>query len=223
MKLALPYFFRPALLHSAPAVTVPTVALFAALVLGACSILPKGPPPAELFTLNAPSVQNSTHTTRSLPSIKILLPQAASGLETSRVALRSGNNRIDYYRDIRWADTSTALLQSLLVESFDNSNAFKAVTNDLMDLYADYNLLVDIRDFQIEYKNDKPYANIRFVTKLIKNGPQQKIVMTRTYHAQEDASANDLKAVMQAFDRGYQKIAKDIVYDTIIALGSSKK
>lgn len=195
---------------------------FATVMIGACSILPKGAPPAEMFTLNAPHIQHNTHNTRNLPSVKVLLPQAASGLETSRIALRSGNNRIDYYRDIRWADNSTTLLQSLLVESFDNSQAFKAVANDLMDLDTDYNLLVDIRDFQIEFSNDKPYANIRFVTKLIRNSPQT-LVMTRTYHIRENAAANDLKSIMQAFDNGYQKAATAIVNDTINALGSRAK
>lgn len=201
-------------------VLVPVFAV--ALLLGGCkSLLPQGAPPAKTFTLNAPSIQSHA-ANRTLPSVKILLPQAAPGLETERVALRTGNNRIEYYQDIRWADVSNALIQSLLVESFDNSGKFQSVSNDLLDIESHYNVLVEMRDFQIEHKNDKPYANIRFVTKLIRNSPKA-VVLTRTYSAQEFAEGSDLKSIMAAFDTAYQKVARTMVQDTVTALSQRKK
>lgn len=204
------------------------VTLFSALLcasllsLGACqSLIPQGAPPAKIYTLNAPHVQNAKYNAKTLPSVKVLLPQAAPGLETERVALRKGNNRIDYFRDIKWADTSNALIQAMLVESFDNSNAFKAVGNDLIEFDTDYNLLVEIRDFQIEYKNDKPYAYLRFVTKLI-NTTSKKIVMTRTYQAKENASGDDIQSIMQSFDNAYKQIATQMVQDSIVIVSRTR-
>ncbi len=201
-------------------VLVPVFA--AALVLGGCkSILPQGAPPAKTFTLNAPVIQSAV-ATRRLPSVKILLPQTAPGLETERVALRTDNNRIEYYSDVRWADASNSLIQSLLVESFDNSAAFQSVSNDLLDIESDYNVLIEMRDFQIEFKDNKPYANIRFVTKLIRNSPKT-IALTRTYTAREYADDNSLKSIMAAFDNAYQQVARAMIQDTITIMSQRKK
>lgn len=200
-----------------------TLMLLLSLPLGACqSLLPKGAAPAKTFTLNAPVPEKNAAYTRNLSSIKILLPQAAPGLDSERVALRNGDNQIEYYRQIRWASNLPALVQSLLVESFDNSNAFKAVSNDLMDIHTDYNLLVDIRDFQIEFKDNQPYANIRFVTKLIHNA-SQTITATQRYSVQTKANASDLQAIMTAFDTAYQQAATSAIRDTISRLQTKKK
>ena len=187
------------------------VLLLSLALLSGCSSLFKGPPAAKIYTLNTPQV--SLNTGARLPvSLQVLLPQAAPGLDTERIALRKDDNQIDYYAGARWASGLNLLVQSLLVESFDNSHALTSVGNDTAAIKQDYSLLVEIRDFQMESDQSHQVAHVRLVAKLLQAG-SQNVIMTRSYDEKIAAEENRMSAIMKAFDKAYQSTARKLVAD----------
>ena len=55
-----------------------------------------------------------------------------------------------YYKDVRWTGNLTAMLQTLLLESFESTGAVTAVGREASILRADYLVLTDIREFQAD-------------------------------------------------------------------------
>jgi len=197
--------------------------IFASLfLLTACgSLLPKGAPAPRLYTLNAP---RTMETGNKIPvRLQILLPQATPGLETERIVLRNTDNQVDYFADTKWTGTLTALVQSLLVESFDNTRRLESVGSDLVAINQNYNLLIEIRDFQAEYRKGAaaPYAHVRLVAKLIK-ADTNDVLTTATYNESVAANGNSLQEIIPAFDAAWQKVSSEIVRDSLQKLGIQK-
>lgn len=193
---------------------------FAALMLVGCSsLLPKAPPSPSLYTLNPPAVTVAEKAMAH--NLQIRLPQVAPGLDSERIALRKNANQIDYYNEARWAGNLKSLVQALLVETFDNTHAFKSVDNDLVDMPENYALLTEIRDFQIEYNGTTPLAHIRIVAKVIRN-EGNVILHTYEYNESKAASTDTMQAIMAAFDTAYQNVASQMADDVVTTLKSTK-
>ncbi len=192
--------------------------LIIVLALTACgSILPKGAPAPTLYTLNA-QYHDSGNAVKHIPvSLRILMPQGAPGLETDKIALRKADQQLDYYADARWSGTLPAVLQSKLVQIFDNAKQLDSVSNDLVAVNQDYSLLVEIQDFQIEYPRNVPVAHIGLTTKLIE-AQSNKIITTVIYSDKQPSTANTIQDVVKALDTAYQRVSSKIVKDTLRTL-----
>jgi hypothetical protein len=77
----------------------------------------------------------------------------------------------------------TKLLQSKIVESFENAKPFGAVARPIEGLNADCQLLIDIRAFQIS-PSPRLEAQVEFSAKILGHGG--KIVGTRIFREQGD-------------------------------------
>ena len=49
-------------------------------------------------------------------------------LETDRIMVRQGGDKISYYKGIAWSDRLPRLVQARMIETFQNSGAVKAVS-----------------------------------------------------------------------------------------------
>jgi cholesterol transport system auxiliary component len=194
--------------------TFPAIALSLLLLSGCSSLLPKGAPAAKLYTLNPPVI--AAQQTSKIPySVQVLIPQAAPGLDTDRIALHTKDNRIDYFADTKWAGSVPALTQALIVESFENSHRLKSVSNDLVATNHDYNLLIEVRDFQADYKesNDYPVIHVRMIAKIIR-ASDNDIISTISYNETAYANGNSLSEIIPSFEEASQKVINAIVIDT---------
>ena len=57
-------------------------------------------------------------------------PVAAAGLNTSRIALQRSPVTLEYYANANWTDVAPLMVQTLLIESFENSGKIVAVSRD---------------------------------------------------------------------------------------------
>lgn len=191
------------------------VALGAALavLLSACTgnILPgAGNDPPSLYVLTP-----KTTFTGDLPKVDwqltIPLPVADAALNTARITLRQNPISLEYYARANWVDTAPQMIQTLLVESFENSGKIVGVGRQSVTLRADYSLLTDLREFQAEYLGGgPPRVRVRLNAKLVKM-PQRTILATETFEFLEPAASSDLQAVVSAFDIALGKTLKRIV------------
>jgi phospholipid/cholesterol/gamma-HCH transport system substrate-binding protein len=79
---------------------------------------------------------------------------------------------------------------------------------------ADYQLLIDIREFQV-VAGSQPTAKIVFSARLLKQG---KVVAARLFSASQAVDKVDPPAVVAAFDMAFASIAKELIAWTVQTL-----
>src|ERR1044072_1528061 len=124
----------------------------ASLCVGCGSQLETKLPQSTSYVL-APAPASSTGVTRSEADLSIGRPDLAPGLDSERIAVLKGR-QLDYYRGAQWGGRTTEVVQTLMVESFEDQQLFRSVTAEQSRVSSDYVLDVSVRDFQAEHASD---------------------------------------------------------------------
>ena len=82
--------------------------------------------------------------------------------------------------DAQWSDSLPKLLQAKIIQSFENANYPQAVARPTEGLTADYQLLIDIRSFQVMLLPE-PSADVEFSAKILAG--DGRLVGSRIVHA----------------------------------------
>jgi len=185
------------------------------LALAGCSGLFGGSAPAHLYRVTPKSTYPANLPHRPV-QILVDVPLAPAGLDSSRIALSRSAVSIDYFADSEWTDRAPLLVQTALVESFENSNTVNAIDRESVGLRADFILKTEIRHFEAVYDspNGPPdvwtVINVRLV-----NPSNRDIVAQSSFERRQQASANDVPNVIAAFDEALGGVMKDIVVWTV--------
>jgi cholesterol transport system auxiliary component len=187
----------------------------AALLAAGCGVeLPGSQPPPRLFTLTPKNTFAA-----GLPTVPWQLavepPVAEAGLNTARVALSRTPLTLEYFEWASWVDTAPHMVQTLLVQSFENTGHIVAVARQSVSLRADFSLITELREFQAEYRTGgPPDARVRITAKLVKM-PQRSIIATTSSEHRVAANGQTLDEVITAFDQALGKSLKHLVEWTL--------
>ena len=189
------------------------------LALGACQ-LPGGGEPPSLYTLTPKSTFSP-----DLPKVDWQLivetPIAAAGLNSSRIALQRSPVTLEYYANANWTDVAPLMVQTLLIESFENSKKIVAVSRESTTLRADYLLKTELREFQAEYDDSgPPRARVRINAKLARM-PDRSIIGSYTVEQMSRATSTDMSSIALAFDEALGGALRRIVEWTLTTPGST--
>jgi cholesterol transport system auxiliary component len=171
-----------------------------ALVLAGCSnVIGPSLPMPQIYVL-----QPQLHSLQDAPAVSwqlaIAEPSASESLDTIRIALIRGQV-LDYYANAQWTDGVTRLIQTQLVEAFENSGKIKAALSSTDGVRADYLLETEIRDFEARYATDNgaPTVVVDIVARLL-TIDRRDVVATLFSHHEAPAARNDIPSVVAAFD-----------------------
>ena len=185
-------------------------------LMGCDGLLPTlGGPPPNLYTLTPKNTF-----TKGLPQASWQLvveePVASGGLNVDRIALRAAPTELKYFARARWTERAPRMLQTLLVESFENSGAIIAVGRKAIGLRSDYNLKTEMREFQAEYFSPDgiPTIRVRLNAKLVQL-PRRSIIASKTFEAATKAEGTDIQQVIRAFDKSLGKVLRHTVEWTL--------
>ena len=133
-----------------------------------------------------------------------------------RIALRATPTELKYFARASWTERAPRMVQTLLVESFENSRAIVAVGRKAVGLRSDYNLKTDMREFQAEYfdADGIPTVRVRLNAKLVKQ-PLRAIVASKTFEATKKAEGKSIQQIIQAFDKALGKVLRRTVEWTL--------
>src|SRR6202007_2512323 len=96
--------------------------------------------------------QEAPPETPGLPPLKgqLVLPEPSTVvmLDTQRILFSPANEASDF-ANAQWADTIPRLLQARLIQSFENYDIAHAPLRSADGADVDYQLLIDIREFQV--------------------------------------------------------------------------
>jgi cholesterol transport system auxiliary component len=195
--------------------------VLAALALapaGCTGLLPTGGAPPRLFTLT-PARDFPAGGRRVSWQLLVDVPASAAALDTDRVALSRSATSIDYFADSAWAERAPLMVQSLLVQSFENSSRITAVARESLGLRADYILQPELRHFEAQYAGGgAPVARVELGVKLVKM-PERSIVAGWHCETTAGAAQNQVPAIVDAFDSATRDALRQIVEWTLSAAG----
>jgi len=186
--------------------------------LTGCSVLNNVNTPTPLYDLK-PQVDLPADLPKVSWQLVVASPNAAADLDTARIALRRGGNITEYFASAAWVDNVPNLLQSKLLEAFEQSGKV-AVGRDIATLVPDYVLETEIWDFQAEYGGAVAGAHIRLTGKLVRMS-DRKIVSTINAENKAQSNGTDMQQVVAAFDQALGPVLSQIVTGALKAAPAS--
>ena len=187
----------------------------AALVisLGACSVkefLPGSGERADMYVLS-PKSTFAADLESVASQLVIEVPIASEGINSHGIAVRETPLTLDYYAGVRWTERAPYMVQTLLVESFENSERIVSVARRGTDLRADYVLKTELREFQAEYATpDSADARVRLNVKIVRM-PQRIILASINFERRVPVATSGMQGVVNAFDEALGKVLRRTV------------
>jgi cholesterol transport system auxiliary component len=185
------------------------------LTPAACaSLLPQGGAAPKLYTLTAATDFPPGGAPVSW-QLLVEVPTSTAAFDTERIALSRGPTTLDYFADAAWTDRAPAMVQALLVQSFENSGRIAAVARESLALRADYTLRPELRHFEADYgAAPVPEAHVEIDARLIRTS-DRAIAAWRRFDARMAAAENRIPAIVDAFNGAFHQAARQMVEWTL--------
>jgi cholesterol transport system auxiliary component len=190
--------------------------LAVALLLGGCELIKAAEEPTDLYTITPKSTFEP-----DMPSVlwqlTVEVPVASAYLNTSRIAISQSPTSSDYYSKTGWTDRAPLMVQTRIVDSFENSHKIVAVARESIGLRPNYVLQSDLRNFEAMYfYGPLPIAHVRLVAKMVRM-PDRQIIAVATFERCVKARADKVPKVVSAFDQALGSVMKQLVAWTLKA------
>ncbi len=145
-----------------------------------------------------------------VPDAQLVIPDptALSVLDSEKILTRSAAGVSSSLPDAQWSDTVPKLLQMKILQAFENAATLGAVSRPLEGVTGDFQLLIDIRRFQITVAAE-PTADVALTAKVLDG--KGRIVDTRTFNATVPAARVDASAATAALDQAFSSAATELV------------
>jgi cholesterol transport system auxiliary component len=155
------------------------------------------------------------------PSAKnrqILVPEptAVKALDSEQVVIRLSGVEIQYLSKARWGDRLPKLVQAKLVEAFENTGRIGGVGKPGEGLAIDFQIVTDIRAFQVE-TNGGQHANVEISVKLL-NDRNGTVRAQRVFSATSPVQGSGNRDYIAALDRAFAQVSAEIVGWTLKAI-----
>ena len=184
------------------------------LALSACSLPQFGGPAPDLYTLSPKSTFSS-----DVPEVNWQLvveePSAAKGIDTDRIAIAPTPLEVKYFPNSRWADRAPKMVQTLMIQSFENTKKIVSVGRQSLGLRSDFVLKTELREFQAEKAEDGSVTvRVRVNLKLVRPSLGQ-IVASQSFESVKPTPTENIGDVVAAFDDAVGAVLKRSVAWTL--------
>jgi cholesterol transport system auxiliary component len=186
----------------------------ASAMIGGCELIKAAEEPTDLYTVTPKSTFDS-----DLPAVfwqlTVDAPAASANLNTGRIAIAMSPTSSDYYSKTAWTDRAPLMVQTRIIDSFENSRKIVAVARESIAIRANYVLQTDLRNFEAMYfYGGTPIVNVRIVAKLVRM-PDRQIIGVATFQRCVRARADKVPRVVEAFDQALGSVIKQLVSWTL--------
>jgi cholesterol transport system auxiliary component len=182
------------------------IAGLAAIVSG-CTSIGGSNKALDTYDLAVPGVEKAG---KRKVSVQILIaePQALKILDSESIVVRNGPSSVAYLGGAQWSDRLPKMVQTRLVQAFENSNRFGGVGRPGEGLAIDFQVITDIRAFEIDQSGNN-VAMVEISAKLL-NDRNGVVGSSKLFTASVPAAAGGAGFV-NALDAAFDKVAGDIV------------
>ncbi len=142
---------------------------------------------------------------------QILVPEptAVKMLDSEQVVVRVSPSEVQYLAASRWGDRLPRLVQSKLVEAFENSGRLGGVGKPGQGLAIDYQVVTDIRTFEVTTAGSR-VANVEISAKIL-NDRNGTVRAQSVFRATSPVSGSENSDFIEALDRAFAKVGAEIV------------
>jgi phospholipid/cholesterol/gamma-HCH transport system substrate-binding protein len=144
-----------------------------------------------------------------VPEAQLVIPDptALSVLDSEKILTRSGAGVSSSLPDAQWSDTVPKLLQMKIIQAFENAGTLAGVSRPLEGVTGDFQLLIDVRRFQIAAPDAT--ADVELAGKILDG--KGRIIDTRVFRAAAPAAGMDAPTATAALDQAFGKAATELV------------
>ncbi|MGS1096271.1 ABC-type transport auxiliary lipoprotein family protein [Aquamicrobium terrae] len=183
------------------------VAALLACTLAGCAALPGGgPAPLDTFELSAASVNSGSLSRRQ---ILIAEPAALKAFDGQNIVIKPADGSIQYLKGAQWADRLPLIVQARLAETFQRSGRFAGVGKPGEGLAIDYQVITEIRAFDVQVAGGQKAVVELFVRLL--NDRTGEVRAAQSFTASAPVSGSGNQAYVSALDRAFGDAAAQIV------------
>ena len=187
--------------------------------LGACSSLaPVKVPTQNTFTLTAANQKQLTTKPTAL-TLLINAPQSNTAYQTTKMVYAEKPYQLQYFAYNRWITAPNEMLQPLLLQSFRNSNYFRAVVGAPFYSFTSLRLDSQLIDFKQQFLANHSQFQMKLQITL-SNNTNNRILFSKLFQASISANANPQAGVIAA-NQATQQILQDAVSATITYLNKN--
>jgi cholesterol transport system auxiliary component len=177
----------------------------AAAMLGGCTSMLREAPMAT-YDLSAPQgFSGRAATGRGV--LVIDEPTAIQTVDSNRMVARSGG-QISYVPGAQWTDRLPSLVQTRMVQAFENSGRIGSVGRSQDRLSGDYQLITDIRAFEIDVGSGST-AQVEIAAKIVDRSG--RVRSGRVFSASAPAGAINGPAASAALDQALGQVLVEMV------------
>ncbi|QDZ03385.1 ABC transporter [Nitratireductor mangrovi] len=189
--------------------------MVAALMSG-CAALPGGAPaPLDTYELTAPAIEPSG---RRRPRTQLLIaePSALKSLDGENIVVKPAPASIQYLKGAQWSDRLPKVVQARLAEAFQKSGRVGGVGKPGEGLAIDYQVIVEIRAFEIEIAGGEQ-ARVELFARVL-NDRNGVVRAARTFAATAPVTGSGNDGYAAALDAAFGNVASDIVGWTVASI-----
>lgn len=185
-----------------------------AALIGACSALqPASVEPPRLHVLDGRPAAAPAAERRELV-IEVSAPKARPGFDTPQIAYVQKPHAIEYYANHRWAEAPARMLGPLLVQTLEETGAFRAVVQPPAAVPVDVRVVTELTRVQQNFETRPSRADVAVHVQLL-DVRSRRVLSTRTFDATEDAASDDAYGGVVALNRAIARVLAQISAFTI--------
>lgn len=185
--------------------SVATVTVLSLSVSG-CALFGKAKP-LDTYELSAPGPDKG----RARRGVQILVtePSALKALDSQNIVIKPQPGSIEYLSGAQWADRLPRVIQARLAETFQKSGQFAGVGKPGEGLAIDYQIVTEIRAFEIKL-DGQPRAHVTLFVRIL-NDRNGVVRAARVFEGDALVNGTGNDAYVNALDAAFGKAAVDIV------------
>ena len=149
------------------------------------------------------------------------LPTTSGALMSDRILIKPIPYQAQYLPDARWSEPTPALLQTLLVASFQNTGGFRLVGRTGAGLMPDVTLMSEVLEFHAQPVS-APHAAMTLrvsVNMTLIGETDRRIIATRHFSVETTVASDDTPTIIAGFDSATRSLLQQAVIWTINTAG----
>ena len=135
-------------------------------------------------------------------------PAALQVLSTQQIIVKDASGAISFLGGGQWSDNLPRLIQTRLINTFENASQLRGVARPSSGAVADVQLVSEIRSFEVATPSNE--AVVEISVKIV-NDATGRIVAGRIFRARSPAAAVDAANAARALDEALSVAMLDIV------------
>ena len=176
--------------------------------------------PLDVYDLRAPDGAPVVQGGMLARDVVVELPNTSGVLNTDRIMIRPDALQAQYLPDVRWGDEVPVMLQTLMVRALENTNGLRYVGRRPLAGSADYAIVTELVDFQVELGPDGLTSQVAIVlTSRLVREDDAVVISTRTFRVIQPVPSTDTPTLISAFDLASDAFLIEFADWTMTALG----